>query len=186
MSSSGSGGTEMTNPGVADHVLATGQPTPALFRSAMAAFPSGVTIVTTTDGDGRWRGFTASSFCSVSTDPQLVLVCLDQSAECYPVFAAARRWLVHVIGPGHAESARRFATRGADKFTGSDFRPDAHGLPQLHGAAVTIACVDYAKLPGGDHLILVGRVDRIHLGDDHPVVYYRRDFHQLRSAGAAV
>lgn len=42
----------------------------------MAAFPSGVTIMTTADRTGRPWGFTASSFCSLSLDPPLVLVCL--------------------------------------------------------------------------------------------------------------
>lgn len=50
----------------------TGEPV-ARFRDAMASFPSGVTIVTTTDDDGRWWGFTATSFSSVSMEPPLVL-----------------------------------------------------------------------------------------------------------------
>ena len=163
-----------------DATAESGRLTPSLFRSAMAAFPSGVTIVTTTDTGGRWRGFTATSFCSVSTDPQLVLVCLAESAECHPAFASARRWLVHVIRPEHAELAVRFATRGADKFQGPGFWPDEHGLPFLEGAAVTLACSEHAKLPGGDHTMLLGRVERIHLSNRNPVVYYKRDFHRLR------
>jgi len=57
----------------------------AAFRDAMARFPSGVTIVTTYDETGRPCGFTASSFCSVSADPPLVLVCLARSARSFPV-----------------------------------------------------------------------------------------------------
>lgn len=55
------------------------------FRSALARFPSGVTIVTTRSEDGTPHGFTASSFASLSLDPPLVLVCLDRGATCYPV-----------------------------------------------------------------------------------------------------
>ena len=58
----------------------------------MASFPSGATIVTTSDSDGRWWGFTASSFCSVSMDPPLVLTCLANTAQCFPAFAEAQRW----------------------------------------------------------------------------------------------
>ena len=56
------------------------------FRDTMAAFPSGVTIMTIADRAGRPWGFTASSFCSLSLDPPLVLVCLAKTAMCHPAF----------------------------------------------------------------------------------------------------
>jgi len=150
-----------------------------LFREAMAHFPSGVTIVTTADRDGRWWGFTASSFCSVSMDPPLVLVCLAATAECHPVFEAAERFVVHVVHHEHADLAVRFATRGADKFADAGFRADEHGLPVLDRAPVTLSCVTHAVQPAGDHSILLGRVERTALGDDRPAVYFRRRFHLI-------
>lgn len=101
------------------------------FRSAMAAFPSGVTIVTTSDAGGRWWGFTASSFCSVSLSPPLVLVCLDRNADCHAAFSGASQWAIHLVPPDHIDLARRFATRGADKFAGDWFVADCDGLPIL-------------------------------------------------------
>jgi flavin reductase (DIM6/NTAB) family NADH-FMN oxidoreductase RutF len=112
------------------------------FREAMSAFPSGVTVVTTTDAEGRWWGFTATSFCSVSAEPPLVLVCLAETAECHPVFAAATDWIIHVLAADHGALALRFATRGADKFGESDFvagpfgvlrHPALSALRQLRG-----------------------------------------------------
>jgi flavin reductase ActVB len=150
-----------------------------LFRDAMSSFPSGVTVVTTTDADGRWWGFTATSFCSVSMDPPLVLVCLSDTAECHPAFATAERWIAHVVHPEHADLAVRFATRGADKFADAGFVADEHGLPVLERACVTLDCVPHARYPGGDHTILVGRVERTRIGDDLPAVYFRRGFHSL-------
>ncbi|MBL7501437.1 flavin reductase family protein [Frankia sp. CNm7] len=150
-----------------------------LFREAMALFPSGVTIVTTTDDAGQWWGFTASSFCSVSMDPPLVLVCLAAKAQCHPAFVAAERFVVHVVHPEHADLAVRFATRGADKFADAGFRPDEHGLPVLDRACVTLSCVTHAVQPAGDHSILLGRVERTWLGDDRPAVYFRRRFHLI-------
>ncbi|MFF0038878.1 flavin reductase family protein [Streptomyces mirabilis] len=158
----------------------THMPDPALsFKQAMASFPSGVTIVTTTDADGKWWGFTASSFCSVSMDPPLVLVCLARSAECHPVFEQAERFAVHVIGPEHTDLAVRFATRGADKFGDGDFVADERGIPVLQQAHVVLNCTAHARNDGGDHTILVGRVDEAVLGGGHPAVYFRRGFHTL-------
>src|SRR5262249_36606980 len=119
------------------------------FREAMASFPSGATIVTTSDSDGRWWGFTASSFCSVSMDPPLVLTCLASTAQCFPAFAEAARWNIHVLQQRHADLAMRFATRGAAKFDGAGFQPDADGLPLLASVSIALRCSTYSKVDGG-------------------------------------
>ncbi|SEB46886.1 flavin reductase family protein [Rhodococcus jostii] len=160
------------------------RPTPVpdqaqLFRDAMASFPSGVTIVTTVDDAGRRWGFTATSFCVVSMDPPLVLVCLSDSAECHPVFAKADRWIIHVIHPEHADLARRFATRGADKFADAGFVSDERGLPILPTASLRLDCTSHARQPSGDHTILVGKVADIDMTDRLPAIYFRRQFHTL-------
>jgi flavin reductase ActVB len=149
------------------------------FKEALASFPSGVTIVTTADSEGRWRGFTATSFCPVSLDPPLVLVCLATTAECHSAFQLADRWAVHVIPPEQAELALRFATRGADKFRNGAFVPDERGVPILTTSCVVITCSTHAQLDGGDHTILIGRVERAEANEAVPVVYFRRSFHAL-------
>jgi flavin reductase ActVB len=149
------------------------------FREAMASFPSGATIVTTSDAAGGWWGFTASSFCSVSLDPPLVLTCLARGAQCFPAFAAADRWNIHVLAHRHADLAVRFATRGADKFDGAGFLPDSRGLPFLAGASVGLRCAAHSKLDGGDHVVLMGQVEEVTIGDEMPFVYFRRKFHAL-------
>jgi flavin reductase ActVB len=149
------------------------------FRDAMARFPSGVTIVTTVDEDGRSWGFTASAFCSVSADPALILVCLSTSAECHPVFEKADHWVVHILHADQVELAMRFATRGADKFAGDLFTPDHRGLPRLTGSSVTLDCTTHARHPGGDHTILVGAVSACYQGNPPPTVYTNRAFHSL-------
>jgi flavin reductase ActVB len=154
-----------------------------LFREAMASFPSGITLVTTADEAGRWWGFTATSFCSVSMEPPLVLVCLAETAECSPVFERARHWAVHVIPPEHAGLATRFATRGADKFADAGFVAGEHGLPVLDSACVRLHCTAHARHPAGDHAILLGHVRDVRIGADTPAVYFRRMFHTLAAGG---
>ena len=149
------------------------------FREAMSSFPSGATIVTTSDSDGRWWGFTASSFCSVSMDPPLVLTCLANTAQCFPAFAEAARWNIHVLQHQHADLAMRFATRGAPKFDGAGFQPDADGLPFLKDVSISLRCTTYSKVDGGDHVVLIGRVEEVGLGEEMPFVYFRRKFHSL-------
>ena len=145
-------------------------------RHALARFPSGVTVVTTTDGEGAWRGFTASSFCSLSADPPLVIVCLARSADCFGAFMATERWVIHILPAELTDLAVRFATRGADKFAGGEFTADARGLPVLEGASVTLHCEAHERLDGGDHVILVGRVTHSAAGERPPAVYLERTF----------
>jgi flavin reductase ActVB len=155
----------------------------SVFREAMASFPSGATIVTTSDSAGRWWGFTASSFCSVSMDPPLVLTCLASSAQCFPAFAEAARWNIHVLQHRHADLAMRFATRGLAKFDQAGFQPDADGLPFLADVSISLRCSAYSKVDGGDHLVLIGQVDEVGLGEEMPFVYFRRAFHSLPAGG---
>ena len=153
--------------------------TGAHVRDVMASFPAGVTIKTPVDADGRWWGFTASAFCSLSADPPLVLVCVAKTAECYPAFMATEQLAVHIVQPDHEHVAKLFATRGADKFAGANFVLSARGLPIIDDAASVLECSVYARYDGGDHTIIVGRVEDAILGPHEPVVYYRRDFHRL-------
>lgn len=156
---------------------------PARFRDAMAVFPSGVTIITTVDRAGQAWGFTASSFCSLSLSPPLMLVCLARTARCHPAFLHSDDWAVHIVGPRHIDLVTRFATRGADKFGGGEFTPDSRGVPVLPDAPVTLLCTAHARHDGGDHIILVGNVHAVTLRDEQTLFYARRTLHPAPSAG---
>ena len=79
----------------------------------------------------------------------------------------------------HADLAMRFATRGAAKFDGAGFQPDTDGLPFLKDVSISLRCATYSKVDGGDHLVLIGRVEEVGLGEQMPFVYFRRKFHSL-------
>jgi flavin reductase ActVB len=154
--------------------------TPHEYREAVARFATGVTIVTTADQDGRWWGFTASSFSALSVDPPLILVCLASDARCHPVFTAAAAFRVNVLGPEHEALAVRFATKGADKFAGNEFRPAADGLPILDHALASLRCLTVDKAAGGDHTILIARVEDAQLRrDGKPAVNVDRRYWDL-------
>jgi flavin reductase ActVB len=156
---------------------------PALFRDAMARFPSGVVIATARDEAGEAHGFTASSFCSVSADPPLVLLCLATSATCHPVFARCHAFAISILHSRQVEHAIRFATKGASKFTNLDLTDTANGQPSLSRALVALDCIVEDRHPAGDHTIIIGNVQHVALGDEEPpAVYYSRAFHTLATA----
>jgi flavin reductase ActVB len=152
------------------------------FRDVLASFPSGVTIVTTAD-EQAWHGFTATSFCSVSLDPPLVLVCLARTARCHPAFTATGQWMVHVLPHHRTELATRFATRGADKFGGGEFTEDSDGLPVLPGCP-RLKCRTHRLISAGDHTILLGEVIESIAVPERPAVYFGRKFHRIHRQAA--
>ncbi|GAA3870482.1 actinorhodin polyketide dimerase ActVB [Streptomyces lacrimifluminis] len=145
----------------------------------MARFPAGVVVATTLDEHGLPRGFTASSFCSVSLTPPLVLVCLADSAESYGAFTRCARFAVSVLGPEHSALATRFATRSADKFADRGLTLTAARLPAVEGARSVLDCTVHERYPAGDHVIIVGRVTGARLGEGEPMVYFDRAFRSL-------
>jgi flavin reductase ActVB len=135
---------------------------PDLFRQAVSRFATGVTILTTADDNGQWWGLTASAFSSLSLDPPLILVCLARTAQSYGVFTTSRGFLVNVLGTEHERLALRFATKGADKFAGGEFRPgQVDGLPVLDDALACLKCRTHDQFEGGDHTVLIGEVEYV-------------------------
>lgn len=149
-----------------------------LFLETLAGWPSGVAVVTACDTAGQPWGFTASSFVSLSLDPPLVMVCLDKSAECRPVFEAASWFAVHILHSRQGDLARRFAVKGADKFAASDVTRGTSGLPLLSDTAGRLECRVVDRIGGGDHIILIGEVHQAVHGAGEPLIYYQRGFHR--------
>ncbi|MGW0793022.1 flavin reductase family protein [Streptomyces sp. NPDC002911] len=157
---------------------------PAEFARAMAHVPTPVTVVTTVDASGRRWGFTAGSFTSLSLQPPLVLVCPAKSASCHNSLVTADRFMVNVLAADQADVAAGFARTGRDKFADSPMEPCEFGLPGLRTAAARLACVLHEVLDGGDHSILVGRVEAVWAGGAEPLIYHNRLFTRPGAAPA--
>ncbi|GAB2743985.1 flavin reductase family protein [Kitasatospora kifunensis] len=151
----------------------------AEFTTALAVVPSPVAVATTVDATGRRWGFTGSSFTSLSADPPLVLICLDRAASTHTAFTTCGHFMINILAEGQEAVARRFATSGIDRFSGDDMSVCEAGLPGLSDAAVRLVCSLHAVLEGGDHSILVGRVERTAVTGAAPLVYCGRTFTRL-------
>lgn len=160
-------------------------PSAEMLKRAFSLLPSAVAIVTALDEEGAPHGFTASAFTPLSIDPPMILVCLNRSAQCYPAFLAADRFAVNVLRPEHQELALRFATRGADKFADAPFVQKAMRPPLLDSALASLECVAADRLPGGDHVILIGLVEQIRFEDrGAAMVHFARSFRALELSTA--
>jgi flavin reductase (DIM6/NTAB) family NADH-FMN oxidoreductase RutF len=151
-------------------------------RRVMGHFATGVTVVTTCDGDGRCYGFTANAVCSLSLNPPLVLVCVDKGAESHPVLAHSRAFVVNILGQGQEGLSRRFAVSGGEKFAGVAVRAGPTGAPILEDSLAWAECRVVATHEGGDHTIYVGEVESADAAPGQPLLFFRGRYHLLREA----
>lgn len=143
------------------------------FRSVLSRFASGVTVVTARGADGVDHGITVSSFCSLSLEPPLILVCIDHAAVMHGVLENAAAFTVNVLAADQEDHARRFSDPDNDRFEGTAYTRGANGLALLTGAAAHLECALTDRFEGGDHTIFVGRVEMADANDAQPLLYHR-------------
>jgi 3-hydroxy-9,10-secoandrosta-1,3,5(10)-triene-9,17-dione monooxygenase reductase component len=154
------------------------------FRKAMGSFATGVTIVTVASGNGNIHGMTVSSFSSVSMDPALVLVCLNQTSRGLALIERSQAFAVNVLSAGQQHVSRWFANkqRPADStvFDGVPFELGAVGCPVLLGSAAWFDCRLWRLHRAGDHLIVLGEVVALgHRPEMAPLLVHRGKYKVL-------
>ena len=153
------------------------------FRDALGTFVTGVTIVTTYDGEGRPTGLTANSFNSVSLDPPMVLWSLSLGSRNLPVFRTAKAWAVHVLAADQQDLSNRFASRGSDKFEGLDCGSGPEGAPRIENCAARFGCTAKFEYEGGDHAIFLGEVVDFERTPAEPLIYHSGRHGRVMPAG---
>ena len=131
------------------------------FRSALGAFATGVTVITTR-GEQHAYGMTANAFSSVSLDPPLILVCIKTGAEGSEHIERNRCFAVNILGADQEPISRYFASkerpRGRDAFRDVPHRIMATGSPILDGVVAYLDCELHAAHEAGDHRVFIGEV----------------------------
>lgn len=145
------------------------------FRESMARVCAPVTIVTTLTGDGTPYGTTVSAFASLSLEPPMVSVSLDNKSNILARVTASNRLSVNVLSAGQRDIAATFARSGGDKFAGVPWSAK-EGLPQLGPVTAWLACKVVRLVDGGDHTVVLAAVTHAEFSDRLPLVYARHTF----------
>lgn len=130
------------------------------FRAILGCFPASVAIVTSSHA-GKPCGFTATSLCSLSLEPPLVLVCVGRSSNTLPALRHSGVFVVNFLAGGSEQLARCFASKSDDKFADIEWTPSAvaGGAPILEPYSTAyLECTTAREIEAGDHIILVGQV----------------------------
>ena len=152
------------------------------FRSALRTFPSGVTIVTVKAG-AQLHGLTISAFASVSPEPPLVTIMIDQRHRAYSMLETeGAAFAVNILRQDQIEFSNRFAwVKDADRFALGDWKKAPSGVPVLTDSLAWLDCSIYARYPAGTHTIYVGEVQASEVNgpDEPPLVYWNQGYRQL-------
>jgi flavin reductase (DIM6/NTAB) family NADH-FMN oxidoreductase RutF len=149
----------------------------------MGSFPTGVTVVTVASDDGM-HGITVNSFSSVSLDPMLVLVCLNEASRAVGLIERAGAFVVNVLSAEQQDVSRWFASQyrppGSTMFDGVPFEPGVTGCPVLVGAAASFDCRLRQSHRAGDHLVVLGEVVALaHRPQLEPLIFHAGSYKSL-------
>ena len=155
--------------------------TPDQFRQVMGNLATGITVVTTRDANGKPYGLTVNSFTSVSLNPTLVLVCLDNKLSGLQFFKDSKHFGVSILSEHQEDHSRMFAKKDSDRPPNIYFEGQL-GMPLLRNSMAIMECEVIAKHPAGDHTIFVGQVEHAEvLEAANPLLYFRGKYQHLKS-----
>lgn len=169
----------------ADSVSALSPVDAGTFTAGMALLAGAVNVVTTQGASGP-SGFTATAVCSVSAEPPVLLVCLNESSSAAPAFGAADTLCVNTLSAAQAGVAQAFGGKVpmAERFAAGRWRAGASGAPVLEGTLVSFEARIVQAQKMGTHRVLFCEVVAVHRGDatEGASVYWQRGFCRLDAA----
>ena len=154
------------------------------FRDALAQFATGVTVIAARRPDGRYAGFTANSFNSVSLDPPLVVWSLNRRAESLAACENAERYAINVLAHDQVGLARRFSRPHADRFEGVAFRLGVADAPLIDGCVAWFECRHHAIHRAGDHVLFIGLVETCERRNGAGLVFHHGRYGATHRPGA--
>ena len=150
------------------------------FRQTLGYLAAGVTVVSVYV-DGEPYGMTANAVTSVSLTPPLVLVCVDRRAHLASRLREAVPFGINILSEAQEPLSRFFARSWQLPVPPAHRFQEWAGMPQLAGSLAAVSCRVSEVLPGGDHIIVLGRVVgvRVDQPNGRPLLYYRGTYASL-------
>lgn len=152
-----------------------------VLRDVLGSFCSGVVVVTAIGTEPV--GLTCQSFASLSLDPPLVTFAPARSSRSWPRVRDVGTFCVNILASDQRFISDQFARSGTDKFAGVSWSPSPAGAPMLHGVIAWIDCTLWTEYDGGDHTIVVGKVEHLETYPHRRPLLFHRGTYLDRLAG---
>ena len=144
------------------------------FLHAMGRAVTGVQVVTTSGLSGRFA-VTISAMSSVSADPPLLLVCINQKSPVCQAILANQIFCINVLSADQTHVSDTFSGRIRDgrpyDFGCAEWTMPSPGCPRLTGAVASFDCLLWEAHEAGSHVVFIGRTLSASDSDRKPLLY---------------
>ncbi|WP_138417627.1 flavin reductase family protein [Aquibacillus sediminis] len=141
-----------------------------LFRQAMGRFATGVTVITTKVGEDV-HGMTANAFMSISLDPKLVTISIDNKAAMLDKIKKSGKYAVSFLGKEQQNISMHFAGQKKEE-NPIDFELMDQDMPVIENALSSVVCDVDRTIEVGDHTLFIGKVKDIHVREGEPLLFF--------------
>lgn len=156
------------------------------FRTAMAGFATGVTVISVRD-ELDDVAITATSFTSVSLEPPMVLVCIEENTHMHDVMTRVDLFGVSLLAGHQRTLASQFGASGRPSarvlLSGiNHHRGELSGALLIERGTAALECRTMQRIEAADHMVVLAEVLAVDYVDHgaHPLVRYRHRYHELK------
>jgi flavin reductase (DIM6/NTAB) family NADH-FMN oxidoreductase RutF len=168
---------DVPEPSTVELPAALGDDPRIALRRTLGMFATGVTIITTREGD-QVHGMTANAFMSVSLEPPLVLISVDRRTKMCGLLHEGRTYGVSVLCETQSSLSDRFAGRANDDAPEPRFDV-IRNTPLVEGALAHFVAVVNRSYWGGDHSLFLGRVEYARYSEGTPLLFHGGRYERL-------
>jgi len=154
---------------------------PELLRRAMRSWTTGVAIITASH-NGETYGMTINSFNSLSLDPPIVGVTVQNSTRIHDLIERSQIFGLTILSAGQRDLAEDFAGRkhGPERMDGIALQSLATDAPLLTGGLASLDCRVTQTISLGKNTLFLAEVAAAQAhSTENPLVYHDRKYHQL-------
>ncbi len=126
------------------------------------------------------HGMTANAFCSVSLEPPLVLVSVDNRSHMHTFLAQSGRYGVSVLARDQEWLSRHFSGQSQEHLQVSFTWYEDY--PLIEGSLAQLICKVVHVYPAGDHTLYIGQVERLaYSSNGDPLLFYAGKYQALEA-----
>jgi flavin reductase (DIM6/NTAB) family NADH-FMN oxidoreductase RutF len=149
------------------------------YKAALGSFATGVTLATTAAGT-ELHGVTASAVTSVSLEPPLVLLSIQNGTRMHTALRLSDNFALNILTAEQRDVALYFADstlpHGTAAFSRFAFHVGHTGAPLLDGALAHVDCRIVEAHVAGDHTLYIGHVVYVDSSSGStPLIYFKGD-----------
>lgn len=153
-----------------------------ILRSAMRSWSAGVTVVTAVYAHER-HGMTVNSFTSISLDPALITISLQQHSRTHELVSKSHTFGVTILSNSQTDISDLFAGRVpemTDRFAALTTETLVTGSPLIVGGLAWLDCRVLETFDAGMNTLFIAEVVAARSMDaGEPLVYHDRQYWTL-------